>query len=239
MKKIFSLLCLAAMALCATAQDESDISPLALGLQGGVGYMTTVGSINDYLGGGASFTAGVTADYKRLRLKADVSFCQPKINNRNPFGVKDESGRDIQLSANSNASQTSLGLQLGYKVYDRGRISVTPSAGMFYTHFGYGLSDVEWKTDEHGVEYCIVTDSRDVAMNNTSWMASVDVDIRLGERNTTEPFFLNQRYSRLSTFLRITPWVAGGKVKLVEPGVNGVYVGATVRLTGFMRSLGF
>lgn len=227
------------VALCASAQDASDISPLALGLQGGVGYMTTLGNLNDDLGGGVDFTVGLTADYKKLRMKADVSFCQPKINNRNLFSVYDEKGRDAQLTTNSNASQTSLAVQAGYTVLERGRVSVTPAAGVFFTRYGMGISDVEWKTDDKGVDYCIISEARDMHTSNTSWIASVDVDIKLGERNTMEPFFLNNRYSRLSTCVRVTPWVAGGKLKTAVPALNGTYAGVTVRLTGFMRSLGF
>ncbi|MCQ2287869.1 MAG: hypothetical protein MJZ74_02100 [Muribaculaceae bacterium] len=238
-KSILAVLVGAAMALCGVAQDKSDESPLSLGLQGGVGYMTTTGELNDYFGGAAVFTGGVTADYNRLRLKVDFDYGQPKVNNGNPFNVRNESGDDLQLVGNSNVSQVSLGAQIGYKVFGRGRVSVTPAAGVFYTRYGMTLNDVEWKKDDKGTPYVIVTGSRDAHLSNTSWIASVDVDIKLGEHITKEPFFLNQRYSRLSTGVRVTPWVAGGKVKCADPAASGVYCGVTVRVTGFMQSLGF
>ncbi len=240
MKKILCMLACAAMTIGAAAQDQSDISPLQLGLQGGVGYMTTTGSLNDDFGGAVNFTAGLTADYKRLRLKADFAFGQPKFNNPNLYGIKDpESGRDLQITGNSTASQVSLGVQLGYKVWQKGRLSITPAAGLFYTRYSFGLNDIKWEKDKEDKYYFLIQSSHDVSLGNTSWMASIDVDYRLGSRITKEPFFLNQRYSRLSTYVRVTPWVAGGNYKSVNPAVKGLYTGVTVRLTGFMQSLGF
>lgn len=239
MKKILTTLACAALALCAMAQDESDISKLQLGMQAGVGYMTTLGDLNNNFGGGVEFTAGFTADYSKLRLKADLSYCQPKFNKTNMFDIKDEAGRDAQINSKTNPTQLSVGVQLGYKVWQNRRISVTPAAGVFYTHYAWDLSDIEWSKDDEGNDVFKVTDRHDVSSSNVSWMASVDVDIKLHERTTTEPFFLNHRYSRLSTYLRVTPWVAGGKLKKTVPSVSGMYAGVTVRVTGFMQSLGF
>lgn len=239
MKKIFTLMCCAALALCAMAQDKSDESPLSLGMQAGLGYMTTTGALHDNFGGGVEFTAGLTADYNNLRLKADVAYCQPGFNNVNMFNIKDSEGRDAQINSKTNPTQLSLGIQAGYKVWHNRRFSITPAAGMFYSHYAWELDDIEWSKDDEGKDIFKVTDRHDVASGNVSWMASVDVDIKLHERVTTEPFFLNQRYSRLSTYLRVTPWVAGGKMKKTVPSVSGMYAGVTVRLTGFMQSLGF
>lgn len=238
-KSIITLLCAAFAWMSATAQDKSDESPLSLGLQGGVGYMTTTGSLHNDMAGGATFSIGLTADYNRLRLKADFDYSQPNLRNRNIFSVFDENGKDAQLSTNSSATQTMLGVQLGYKVYSVKRLTITPAAGIFFTRYGWGLSDVEWKLDDKNNYYCIVTGNRDVHMSHVSWIASVDFDIKLGEKFTTEPFFLNQRYSRLSTCLRVTPWVAAGKLKDANPAASGLYLGATLRITGFMQSLGF
>lgn len=232
-------MCCAVLALCALAQDKSDESPLSLGMQAGVGYMTTVGKLHDNFGGGVEFTGGLTADYNKLRLKADVSFCQPGFNNVNMFDIKDSEGRDAQINSNTNPTQLSLGVQAGYKVWGNRRLSVTPAVGMYYTHYAWELDDIEWSKDDNGKDIFKITDRHDVASGNVSWMASVDVDIKLHERVTTEPFFLNQRYSRLSTYVRVTPWVAGGKLKKTVPSVSGMYAGVTVRLTGFMQSLGF
>ncbi len=239
MKKIFTWLCCAVVALGAAAQDASDESKLSLGLQAGVGYMATLGDLHDNFKGGAEFTAGLTADYSRLRLKADVGYVQPSFNTANMFGLTDSQGRDAQINKNSSASQVSLGVQLGYKVWQGGRVSVTPAAGMFYTHYSWDVSNIEWKKDDAGQDYFNVTSAEDVSMGNVSWMASVDVDVKIHERTTTEPFFLNGRYSRLSSYVRITPWVAGGKLKDTVPSKSGVYAGVTLRLTGFMQSLGF
>ena len=227
------------LSLCAWAQDKSDESDLSLGIQGGVGYMTTTGSLNDDFGGCALFTAGLTADYKRLRFKADFDYGQPGFNNINMYNLKDEHGFDAQLNSHTNATRTQLGLQVGYKVWSNKRISVTPAAGVCYMRYSWKLDDVEWNKDDEGEWHFEVTDTHDTHLNKVSWTASVDVDIKLRDRTTTEPFFLNNRYSRLSTYLRITPWVAGGSFKELNPGVKGMYLGATVRVTGFMQSLGF
>lgn len=236
---MLALLCSAVVWVGAMAQDESDISKLQLGMQAGVGYVVTAGSLHDNFKGGVEFTAGLTADYSRVRLKADVSYCQPGFNNVNMWGLLDENGRDKQINANTSATQLSLGVQLGYKVWQGRRVSVTPAAGMFYSRYSWGLADITWDKDEEGKEFFKVNEQHDIAMGNVSWMASVDVDVKLHERVTTEPFFLNQRYSRLSTHLRISPWIAGGRLKDTAPSKKGVYAGITLRLTGFMQSLGF
>lgn len=238
-KSILAALLGAIVALCASAQDESDISALALGIQGGVGYVAPTGSLHNTLKGCAQFTAGITADYKRFRLKADFDYGQPGFKNENPYNIKEEHGFDGQIVGNNNATRTGLSVQLGYKVFSSGRISVTPAAGVYYTRLSYTLNDIKWKQDENEVWLFTITDSHDTHLGKTSWIASVDVDFKLYERNTLEPFFLNQRYSRLSTSLRVTPWVAGGKITEFDPSVNGLYVGATVRITGAMQSLGF
>lgn len=232
-------MCCVLLAAGATAQDKSDESDLSLGIQGGVGYMTTTGTISDTFGGGACFTGGLTADYKRLRLKADFAYCQPNLKNHNIFNIKDREGRDAQINSDANATQTMLGVQLGYKVFQNKRFSVTPAAGLFFTHYGWSLQDIEWDKDDKGEEFFKVKDLKPYKFNNASWMASIDIDIKLGEKKTLEPFFLNNRYSRLSTYLRITPWVAGARFNKIDPAIKGLYTGVTVRATGFMQSLGF
>lgn len=236
-----TLLCCVAVASAAWAQDKSDESPLVLGLQGGVGYTMTTGSLHDDIKGCALFSAGVTADYKRLRLKADFDYSQPSFNNSNLYNVKEEHGFDALINGNSNATQTALSLQLGYKVFSSRRVSITPAAGVYFSRLSWTLNEIKWQQDKDkdDVWYFEVTDSRDTRLNRTSWIASVDIDIKLGERLTTDPFFLNRRFSRLATGLRITPWIAAGKFKEFDPAVKGLYVGATVRITGTMQSLGF
>lgn len=239
MKKLLTIMCCAMLAMGAWAQDQSDESDLSLGIQGGVGGFVSTGTLKDNFGGAIDFTAGLTADYKRLRLKADFGYAQPSFKNYNIYDVKDEEGRDAQINNTTKPTQFMLGVQLGYKVWNNKRIAITPAAGMFMNHYSWILNDIEWSKNDKGEDVFKVTESHSTKLNSVSWMASVDVEIKLHEKFTTEPFMLNGRYSRLTSYLRITPWIGHARYNKCVPAVKGNYVGVTLRYAGFMRSLGF
>ena len=239
MKKFLALMCCATLAMAAAAQDESDISKFSAGIEGGIGYMATTGSLHHNFNGAVNFSLGLLADYNDLRAKFDVDYGQPGFNNPNFFNIKDEQGRDAQINSDANASQLGLSLQVGYKVIKAGRFTITPNFGVRYNRYSWKSNDIEWKKDEQEKEYFVITNTFGTKMSRFSWIASIDIDFKVHERNTTDPFFLNNRFSRLTTYIRLTPWISAGKLTTTDPAVSGLYVGATLRVAGFCRSLGF
>lgn len=96
------------------------------GLYLGVGGIFPVNEIKDYFGGCFTFTAGLTAGYKRLKLKADVSYGQVDFKKPNVFGAVDAQGRALQGPMNEYATYLGIGTTLGYSVVNTKRFAITP-----------------------------------------------------------------------------------------------------------------
>ena len=227
--KILAIVACVAMAMGMAAQT----SPWSYGIQAGVTAHTTTGSLSDNFKGCVGFTAGITADWQRLRLKADVTYGQPSFKNRNMYSVFDAKGRDAQLNAVANASHVGLSAQVGYTVARMGRLSITPAAGLYYSRYSWRLNDIEWDTDEQGVDYFKVTDTRHTSQGRVSWIASVDVDIRLHDAYTD----VLGPQQRLRSSLRITPWVTSIRHKRVVPSVSGLQLGVNVTYSGLLSNI--
>lgn len=218
-----------AVALLATAQT----SRWSYGLQLGVAAHTTTSSLHDNFKGYVGFTAGLTADCDRLRLKADVAYGQPSFNNRNMYAVYDDKGRDAQYNAVANATHIGASAQVGYTVARAGRLSITPCAGLYYSHYGWKLNDIEWSKTEQGDETFEVTETHNTTQGRLSWIASVDLDIRMHDAYTD----MMGPQQRLRSSLRITPWVTHISHKSVVPSVKGMQLGISVAYSGLLSSL--
>ena len=227
--KILAIVACVAMAMGMAAQT----SPWSYGIQAGVTAHTTTGSLSDNFKGCVGFTAGLTADYNRLRLKADVTYGQPSYKNQNMYHVLDAKGRDAQLNAVANASHLGASAQVGYTIARLGRVSLTPAAGLYYSRYSWRLNDIEWDTDEQGVDYFKVTDTRHTSQGRVSWIASVDVDIRLHDAYTD----VLGPQQRLRSSLRITPWVTSIRHKRVVPSVSGLQLGVNVTYSGLLSNI--
>lgn len=227
--KILAIVACVAMAMGMAAQT----SPWSYGIQAGVTAHTTTGSLSNNFKGCVGFTAGLTADYNRLRLKADVTYGQPSFKNRNMYAVFDDKGRDAQLNAVANASHLGASLQVGYTVARLGRVSITPAAGLYYSRYSWRLNDIEWDTDEQDREYFKVTDTHHTSQGRLSWIASVDVDIRLHDAYTD----VLGTQQRLRSSLRITPWVTSIRHKSVVPAVSGMQLGVNVTYSGLLSNI--
>ena len=229
MRAIFTTILVLTVSMMISAQT----SRWSYGLQLGVAAHTTTGSLSDNFKGAVGFTGGLTADYDRLRLKADVTYCQPSFKNPNMYGIFDELGRDAQVNAAANASHIGTSLQVGYTVARMGAVSLTPCAGIYYSHYSWKLNDIEWKKDENQLDYYSITDNYNTTQGRLSWIASIDVDIRLHDAYTD----LMGPQQRLRSSLRITPWVTHISHKSVVPSVKGMQLGVSVAYSGLLSSL--
>lgn len=208
-------------------------SKLSFGLQAGVGGYATTGSLHDNFGGAAVFTGGVTLQYGGARVKADVSYSQPSFNNVNMWSKFDDAHRDLELNANTSASTVGLAVQVGYRIVQAGRLSVTPAAGFHWSRYAWDVNTIEWSKDEAGNDRFAIADKRHVALGSPRWIASIDFDIRIHDKYT-DAF---GRQQRLRSSLRVTPFIAGVKHGSTVPSVNGCMLGCTVAYSGLLNNL--
>lgn len=209
--------------------NESLFSGWGAGFHLGVGGMVPTGSLGDDLKGSAVFTGGLDAEYDRARLKIDLNYSQPSFKNENPYAVRDDQGRNLQL--NGTASATSLGLcvQLGYTVWRQGKVSVTPNVGVNFNRLSWDLNTIKWEKNDEGQEEPLIADVTDVHENSTGWMASVDIDIRLKGK------YVNDGSAHYTSRLRLTPFVMHAGYSNLSPAVKGNWLGLTVSYAGLFR----
>jgi len=206
------------------------------GFHVGVGGVMPTGSLADDLKGCALFDGGLDVDYKRLRLKFDVSYAQPSFKNMNPYAVIDDQGRDQQLNATANPTLLGFSLQLGYTVWQQGRVSVTPMVGFTAARLSWDLNHIKYEKDDEGIERPLIEDVTGTHENSFGWTASVDVDVKLHGALVDFPVG-DDRQAHYTSSLRISPFVTYAKLSNVNPSVKGCCLGLTVSYAGLLRTL--
>lgn len=208
------------------------------GFYAGVGYDMPTGKLHNNFGGSVIFQVGLTGGYKALRLKADVAFGQPSYRNNNIFNVApDEQGRPLQGNSSSNATHLMVSAQLGYTVYNHGRLSITPNVGGFYNRYNWSVSNYEWSVDDDGKDVCTATSAEGRNLHCFSVIASIDFDINLSSKVTNTSVTGYGHRERWTSSLRITPWIAHSKFNKCDPTVSGMHVGINVSYLGLARLL--
>jgi len=216
-------------------ESESLYNGWGIGFQVGAGMMAPTGSLSDDLKGCVMFTGGLMGEYRNLRLKADVAYGQPSFKNENPYAVRDDSGRNLQLNGTASTTLLGGGLQVGYTVVRRGRVAVTPCVGMSASRLSWEINHLKWEKDDEGEERPTIDNVTGAHENTIGWMASVDFDISLHGKITDSPFGDGQAH--YGSLLRVTPFVSHAKFSNFSPGVKGVCIGISVSYAGLMRLL--
>ena len=240
-KYVVALWLMTMAALVAQAQNSlvsGEPSGFTYGVYGGVGAAFPTGSVADNFKGSAVFQIGLTGTYQNFRLKTDVAYSQPSFKNRNIFAVFDADGHPAQDNAHADASLLLWSVQAGYRVYQGHRLSVTPNVGFVLSRYSWDLNNLEWSKDENDEDQFRVTGVDKARFTHTSWIASIDFDIRLHTTITDKPF-LGNGSKRFTSSIRITPFIAGLKHCKSVPSTKGCLVGATVNYLGLLQSLGF
>lgn len=206
------------------------------GLYLGVGGIFPVNEIKDYFGGCFTFTAGLTAGYKRLKLKADVSYGQVDFKKPNVFGAVDAQGRALQGPMNEYATYLGIGTTLGYSVVNTKRFAITPHVGVYWNGYSWNMANLEYVWDDNAnKELAKVKSTENANMKDVSWIAGIDFDVKIHKYVTSTPFFLTGQREQFTSSIRITPYVAYAKYKVV--GASGYHIGFTVSYAGIARSL--
>ena len=229
---LLAILTLTPIALRAQ-ESAAGLSSWGFGFHVGVGGMVPTGSLADDLKGCALFIGGLEADYNRLRLKLDVAYAQPSFKNENPYAVYDEQGRNKMLNATANPTLLGCAVQLGYTVWQQGRVSVTPMVGFSAGRLSWDINHIKYEKDNEGVERPLIEDVTGTHENSIGWMASVDVDIKLHGKIVDFPAGDGQAHYTSS--LRISPFITHAKFSNLNPSVKGCCVGLTVSYAGLLR----
>lgn len=211
-------------------------SDWSYGVYLGIGGVYPNSDIKDNFGSCFSFTAGLTGGYKRLKLKADISYGQSDFNKPNVFGVKDSQGRDLQGPMNEYATYLGVGTNLGYNLVDSKRIAVTPFVGMYWSGYNWNMANLKWEEDPETKEWVSkVASTENAKLKDFSWIAGIDFDIKLHTYVSSTPFFLTGQREQFTSSVRITPFIAHAKFN--EIGVKGYHIGFTISYSGIARSL--
>jgi len=219
------------------AQESESLSHgWGFGFQVGVGGMLPTGSLSDDLKGCALFTGGLNVEYNLLRFKADVAYGQPSFKNENPYAVLDDQGRNLQLNATANPTLLGTGLQLGYTIWRQGKVSVTPNVGVNWNRLSWDINHIKYEKDTDGTERPMIDNVTGDHVNNFSWMASVDIDIKLHGKVVDYPSSEDRQGHYVSS-LRISPFVTHAKFNSFNPSVKGCCVGLTVSYAGLLRAV--
>jgi hypothetical protein len=210
------------------------------GLYLGLGGSFATKYINNYFGDCVTFTAGITASYKRVGLKADVAYGQPSFKNRNVFGTKvttaDGVVRDAQGPMNNCATLLSVGAAVGFTVFDSDRIAITPYAGVYWSGYSWNMANLDWVYNDEKREYVSkVKNTVSAQINNVSWQAGVDFDIKLHRYVSSTPLLFRGQREQYTSSLRITPFVMYADYKKIA--TKGYHLGVAVTYSGIARAL--
>ena len=207
-----------------------------IGFQLGVGGLLPTGSLADDLKGCVLFTGGLNAEYNRMRLKADVAYGQPSFKNANPYNVRDDQGRDLQLNASANPTLLGIGVQLGYTVWRHGRVSVSPMVGFDWHRLSWELNHIKYERDDEGQQRPVIDNVTATHEGGFGWIASVDIDIKLHGKLVDSPLGSDNQ-AHYTSSVRITPFVTRARYNGFNPAVKGICLGATVTYAGLLRLL--
>ena len=220
----------------AIATAAAQQHPVAFGFQAGIGGSLTTGSLHDNFAGAVNFTAGLNAQWRHWVIKADVDYSQPSFNRINMFARYDDQGRDAQINAAAHASLVGLNVQLGHTFATSRRVSITPATGIRWSHYSWGVNDIEWSKNDDGLDVFKIKDSHHATLSNVNWMASVAVDIKLHDRYIADAPFTDGQ-ARYTSSVRLTPWVARATFSKCTPSVSGCMVGLSLTYAGLFSRL--
>ena len=154
---LLAILTLSPVALRAQEGDAA-LPSWGFGFHVGVGGMVPTGTLADDLKGCALFAGGLDLGYNRLRLRLDASYAQPSFKNVNPYAVYDDQGRNLQLNATANPTLLGFTAQLGYTVWQQGRVSVTPMVGFTAGRLSWDINHIKYEKDDEGIERPLIDD---------------------------------------------------------------------------------
>lgn len=216
--------------------EESELPPIpeivpnlfSYGFYLGTGATIPSGNIVDAFSGSWTFTAGLGLGYGNFKLKSDITYGQPKINNINILGIKD------QKAIGAYSTYLAISVSVGFTVLDTKRFSITPHLGGLWSSYGWNVGNFEEVEGELKIK-----NYESPSISNFNWYAGIDFDYHFHTVVSKSAFFLTGRREQFTSSIRLTPFVARGIYKTPVPELRGCQIGFTLAYTGFGRSLGF
>jgi hypothetical protein len=212
-------------------------SDFSYGMYIGVGAVFPTSTIKDNFKSTFTFTAGLLGGYKRLKINADITYGQPRFKNPNIFNLVDASGRSLQSSINTYATYLSISASLGFSVVDTKRFTVTPHAGFFWSGYSWNVGNYTWGSDASGKVVQTLVNTESKSLNDFDWIAGVDFDIHVHSHVTSTPLFFSGQRERLTSTVRVTPYIARATYSKDTAHFKGYQVGFTISYAGIARAL--
>ena len=180
------------------------------------------------------FNIGLTFGYDRLKLKADISYGQPRfVNSRGTFmGVENRWATDLF------ASQLVGTVSLGFEVLHTKHFSITPHVGGGWNVYSWNYADFEKKIEDGEEVWRIVSDFKKASQRDFNYMVGIDFDWHFHTVVSDRPFFLSGRREQYTSSLRLTPYFMRASYPGLVPERSGYQVGIMLNYVGLARALG-
>ena len=241
MKRTFLILLalltlMSASALSLKENDSINYKPHngGLAVEVGAGGMFPTGSLGDNLKGGFLFTCGFDFYYNRFAYKLNGSIAAPSFKNENPYAVYDDQGRFTQRNGTGVPGLLGLNIQMGYTVWEQGRVTITPCFGINFNKLMWQMNHIKWTRDDQGEERPEIYDVTNAHESSTGWTASVDIDIVAHQKR----YYDNRGFWRTTSLsVRLTPFITHYTYSDFNPSFKGNSIGLTVSCLGFLDKI--
>ena len=200
----------------------------------GTGPLIPTGDIDEVFKSSWLFNIGLTFGYDRLKLKADISYGQPRfVNSRGTFmGVENRWATDLF------ASQLVGTVSLGFEVLHTKHFSITPHVGGGWNVYSWNYADFEKKIEDGEEVWRIVSDFKKASQRDFNYMVGIDFDWHFHTVVSDRPFFLSGRREQYTSSLRLTPYFMRASYPGLVPERSGYQVGIMLNYVGLARALG-
>ncbi|MFI3240061.1 MAG: hypothetical protein R3Y22_05675 [Bacteroidales bacterium] len=181
----------------------------------GVGWATLTNDLGDSFSSYFPFNIGLESEYNRFKLKVDVSYGQPKIENSNIYDVA------MQGTYSTYASLLGVNVVVGYKVYKGSRFSITPFVGGSWSKYSWNIANYEYNYEDDLLD---VVEVLGTDMSDFNWIAGIDFDYHFNHYLIGDEDSMQK--TQMTSSVRFTPYVSYASYK--DTSLSGYNVGLTV-----------
>ena len=200
----------------------------------GTGPLIPTGDIDEVFKSSWLFNIGLTFGYDRLKLKADISYGQPRfVNSRGNF-----MGKENRWATDLYTSQLVGTVSLGFEVLHTKHFSITPHVGGGWSVYSWNYADFEKKIEDGEEVWRIVSDFNKASQRDFNYMVGIDFDWHFHTVVSDRPFFLSGRREQYTSSLRLTPYFMRAGYSGLVPERSGYQVGIMLNYVGLARALG-